>query len=228
VENMSIKKTALDNLSEVISKVAFDNFYSLNNDLLNFRKTEDVVFTISLGKTALGHSNKAATSISEKYKVDKEFTRNAINALSYLLRKLLSNDRQKVIDTLKEKEELKEKAESIVEIGEKLLREFPDIRQGYFLRTFCKTLCLGEIDWELSVKLVEPELYGFEKRDRFPVCTLRLFLDPQPAIKSMPHNEGRDVVFDISTEDVDTLIKTLTKIKEKYIEIEKELSTGLP
>lgn len=220
---MSKQLSGIDGLAGLTEKLDLATFENLAKDMLNYRRTGDFVFELALMKSTYGTSEKLLQDLANKYKIDKITTRNMINALAYLFRKLMT-ERGRFVETLKRK--IADKAEKLVAIGDKLLVEYPEIRQMFFIRTFCKTRYFVEMDWEISVKTEEPSDYGFEKLDRFPVCTLRFFLEDPATLRYPNLRHGRnDIVFETSSSDIDEIIKTLSEAKTKLASLKME-STG--
>jgi hypothetical protein len=220
---MSKKQTGIDWLLELTEKLDLVAFESLARDILNHRRSGDIVFELGFIRSSFGASEPVLQDLATKYNIDKVLARTMINALGYLFRKMMI-ERKKLVETLKEK--IPDKAEKLVAIGDKLMVEYPEIRQTFFIRTFCKTRYFVEMDWEISVKTEEPSDYGFEKSDRFPVCTLRFFLEDPSTLRYPNLGHGRnDIVFEVSSSDIDEIIKTLSEAKTKLASLRME-STG--
>jgi len=213
-------------LSDVIEKIELEIFENLAIDILEYRKSGEVLIDLSLLRSLLGAEDTILQNLSKKYQIEKNDIRDMLDALSYLLKERLVTEQKKLIEKFGQDEKLANKATRLVEIADKLLQKYPDIRERFYLTTFSKTNYIGGIDWEIVIKVVEPPIYGFEKRDRFPVCVLRFLLERSSSlIYPLPPLEERikEFIFEASLSDINKLIETLSTIKEKMVEVNREL-----
>lgn len=213
-------------LSDVIGKIELEIFENLAIDILEYRKSGEVLIDLSLLRSLLGAEDTILQNLSKKYQIEKNDIRDMLDALSYLLKERLVTEQKKLIEKFGQDEKLANKATRLVEIADKLLQKYPDIRERFYLTTFSKTNYIGGIDWEIVIKVVEPPIYGFEKRDRFPVCVLRFLLERSSSlIYPLPPLEERikEFIFEASLSDINKLIETLSTIKEKMVEVNREL-----
>lgn len=225
---MSEKKrlSPKESLPYIVAKIGLSNFESLATDLLESRKDGKAVFEVSISRSISGIEDDTITNLSQKYNVAKEEVNNALSALHYLFKQLLTNKRDSLIEKLKQVENIGDKANSIVEIGERLDKKFPDIRERFYVTTFCKTTYYGDIDWEIVYKVIEHPTYHFEKKERFPVCVIRLILEkPMSVVRPLyPQIRKNEFVFEVSPSDIDHIIATLSSIKEKMEEAKREIA----
>lgn len=220
-ERVSSKKM----LSDLIEKLGLETFEKLAMDLLEYRRSNRILLDISLARSFVGGETKIFEELSNKYKIDKADVRNTINALSYLLRTIIITKREEAIEKFGEDGKLSNKAVALVELGERLICKYPEIRERFYLTTFSKTSYIGDIDWEIVIKAIEPPVYEFEKRDRFPACILRFILEkPQSLTRPFFSEERlRELVFEASLSDIEKLITMFTEIRNKIMEVNKEL-----
>jgi hypothetical protein len=220
-----VKRTsAKETLAKILGIISLSDFENLAIDVLENRKSGKVYFDLSVLRTSLGLEDGTAKTLSEKFHIDKTDVRNALMALVYLFRGILTGGPETLERELERIEKIGDKSKGLVEIGEKLLQRFPDIRERFYVSTFCKTNYLGDIDWEIVLKVVEHPIYGFEKRERFSVCVLRFLLErPISAVRPFVGREpGAIPVFEASLSDIEKIIATFSEIRDKMKETTKE------
>lgn len=221
-ERVSSKKM----LSNLIDKLGLETFEKLAVDILEYSRSGRILLDVSLTRSLVGGETKLFEELSNKYKINVTYVRNAISALPYLLRTVITAKREDAIKRFAEDEKLSDKAPVLVEIGERLIRKYPEIRERFYITTFSKTNYIGEIDWEIVIKAIEPPIYEFEKKDRFPACILRFILEkPQPPTRPFFREERqREIVFEMSLSEIEKVIAIFTEIRSKMIEVCKELT----
>jgi hypothetical protein len=220
----------LTELSNSLNKLDADTFYDLSCDLLNLRVNEDFILEIDYSTSRLGYNYGSVKPLLNKYKIDQKFLNSFANGLSYLLKRSILNDREGLIQKLKNKKLSPpiNDPEKIADLSEKILKKYPDIKLNFFMKVFCKTQYLEHIDWEIVTKTMEPDAYQFEVSDRFSVCIIRLFLNKQfpPSLsddKIIDHR--KEITFELTKNQVDMVINKFSKIRDKMDSLESEKVT---
>jgi hypothetical protein len=210
-------------LADLIEKLGIETFEKLAIDLLEYGRSGRILLDISLTRSLVGGEAKIFDELSDKYKIDKVHVRNALNSLSYLLRTVIANKREVAMEKFSIDEKLSSKASALVEMGERLINRYPELRERFYLTTFSKTSYIGDVDWEIVIKVVEPQIYEFEKKDRFPVCILRFILEKSPLITRPFFPRQKELVFEASLSDVEKLVTIFSEIRDKMIKVNKDL-----
>jgi hypothetical protein len=228
IEWLSARISSRKMLADLIEKVGLETFEKLAVNILEYRRTGRLLLDLSLTRSLLGAESEIFQELSNKYKIDKADVRNSVNALSYLLREVITTKRERLIESFSRDEKILDKAIALVEVGERLIYKYPEIRERFYLTTFSKTSYLGDIDWEIVIKVVEPPIYEFEEKDRFPACILRFLLEKPSTIMRplFPEEPVKEFVFEASLNDINRLIGIFSEIKNKLMEINKDLVEG--
>lgn len=223
---MSISSKGItQTLAEVLQKVSLETYESVAFEMFELRKADKITVDLSVSEMAMGVDREILEGLSKKYEVDSDLLRKMLSSIGLLLRNVIAEDRDETIRNLKENEKLVDKAEKLIEIGEKLTKRYPEVSERFAIISFCKTSFFKDVDWEIVLKVMQPDEVGFEKRDRFLVCVLRFLLGRSRAIvrPDEPEEKAPEFVFEATTGDINRLIVTLSRIRDKMLETKKEL-----
>lgn len=114
-------------------------------------------------------------------------------------------------------EKLREKLDFVNEV----INKHPLLRQGYLAYTFSKLYHFDDVEWEADLKVFQSPSAFLQTEETplvFPSARLRLILRT-PAISPVePTNKSFE--FEISTKDLDLLIKSLQDLREALRNLE--------
>lgn len=220
------KKSFTKNLEIIFEKINLETFEAIATEILESRNPDNLIFDISVRRSVTGMDSEIMDRFSKKYKVNEALLQNMLGVIASLLRTLLMGRKESALKEFKKNAKLADRASKLFEIGENLLKKFPNISNRFFVASFSKTYILEDLDWEVVLKVAEPLGTGFEKKDRFQACVLRFLMEKSPSL--MGSRSGRErkteFVFEASLDDINKLIMTLSNIKERMMEMQRELN----
>ena len=211
-------------LTEIYPKISPDDYEKLANDLLRRWIEGEAEFDISYSKVTFKSPRKLDELLARKYKLKLKYVRKVVELILIGLRYTLAGADETILKNLKK--DKRQFATALFRIGDNLIKKYPGLKNRFLTVTFCKTRYLDDFDWEINLKTYQPKHTGFEKSDRYPVCMLRFTLGLPTAFRKESPEEPEEFSFEAGSQDINTMIRTLTEIKERMTEVDQKLAKG--
>lgn len=197
--------------NEKIAALNMEKFKALTEDLIDAYDKGRFRFILSGSRISGSMPNSLQQMIRKKHEVDSAFLNSTVEGLLFCMHYVLGGEDEEIIRNLQKKKSehvaaLKEK----IAFAKEILEKHPEIKESFFVHSYCLSNVLDDLDWETDLK------FNTSERSDEPFGPFALGKIKITVVKDAPSakkSEYNSIEFDVSIEDVKHLRKSLEELE---------------
>lgn len=207
---------------KILQEIDLEFFGKIASDVFTLAKTAKITFDVSVFRIRASYTQDFFAKLKKEYGIDRKASLDICELVGRIFRDAMAGNEEDVLEQFKTKNKIKKQVAELFKIANGILKENPWILDRFYILSFSKIGSLTDLGWQVDIKTADSTALIFEKSDRYSTCVLHFVLGT--AAHGREKTEAKGFVFEASINDVEKLIRELSVVKEKMIEVKKELA----